>query len=462
LARIDERPQPRIETSRGPVAAAITLGSLFAVLLIAFVAGTFVLRSTFGETRALRTTEIARAQLLSLQLDEETGIRGYVAARNPVFLQPYYAATAQFPAALARFEHAAVHAHVNDAAQRAAQLGAYNALWQREMAQPLLRNAAPADQTAIALRGKGIVDRYRRADETLRNEIGRDADLAEQRTTISLMTIALYLFLGILAIGIIIVLVSRAQQRLRLEYERNAAQLRATQLVADALQQALLPGTLPCDHTVCFDATYRPASEIAQVGGDWYDAIALEDGRFLFSLGDVAGHGIASAVVMSRVRQAILALATEEDDPARLLRQTNRALHLQGADMMVTAICGFYDPRTRTITYATAGHPAPIIWSQAHGARLLPRGGMALGVDDEMPLETFTHPIEPGTLLVLYTDGLLEYARDFEAGEKRLLAVVDAMGSSLDHRPASEIATRALAGARAPDDIAVLTARFAT
>lgn len=139
---------------------------------------------------------------------------------------------------------------------------------------------------------------------------------------------------------------------------------------------------------VTLRGAYVCAEKETQVGGDWYDAFHLPDGRILFSIGDVAGHGIEAAVVMTYARQAIIAAAIDESDPAMVLERTNRAILLQDAKM-VTAICGFVDTTTFETVYSTAGHPAPILVGPGLGARYLPQSGVPLGVFTECDYQRY-------------------------------------------------------------------------
>ena len=131
--------------------------------------------------------------------------------------------------------------------------------------------------------------------------------------------------------------------------------------VAMTLQRAMLPAVLPEVAGLAFDAVYFPGATEAEIGGDWYDAIALPDGRVVVSIGDVTGRGLTAAVIMGRMRQAIETLATYESDPVRLLDAADSVLRRAHPDAIVTALVGVVDPGARTLAYATAGHPTPIV-----------------------------------------------------------------------------------------------------
>jgi anti-sigma regulatory factor (Ser/Thr protein kinase) len=210
------------------------------------------------------------------------------------------------------------------------------------------------------------------------------------------------------------------------------------------------------------DPTYVSAESDARVGGDWYDAFAMPDGRLAFSIGDVAGHGIAASLAVGKLRQAIYLVAQRNDDPAGVLAETNRILRMQEPGTFVTALVGFIDAAGTEMRYATAGHPSPMIAYRAEDpATSLPSGGPPLGVVEDLVLETHRVPIKPDTVVLLYTDGITEFARDAIAGEAVLRAILPTLvGNTSIARPASLIYDMALKGNAPPDDIAVLLMQF--
>lgn len=230
-----------------------------------------------------------------------------------------------------------------------------------------------------------------------------------------------------------------------------------TYRVADRLQRALLPDTLPRIPGAVFHAAYRPASDEAEVGGDWYDAFSLPDGRVAISVGDVAGHGLEAATVMGEVRQAIRTAAVEETSPADVLQHINGLINLRKGIGMVTAILGYYVPERRELTYALAGHPPPVLTIIDGFNGFLPGGGMPLGVEPEIKSDDWTITLPPRSCVVFYTDGMTEYSRDVLAGEQRLLeASVRACTDDPDN-PAIALQERIFDAAINRDDAATLT-----
>ncbi len=226
--------------------------------------------------------------------------------------------------------------------------------------------------------------------------------------------------------------------------------------VAETLQRALLPGTLPEIPGLRVHATYAPASPDAEIGGDWYDAFRLPDGRLAIVIGDVVGHGVDAAVVMGQVRHSIRAAALEHRAPAEVLGAVSDVLRLSYADeAMTTAVFGILDPIALTLTYATAAHPAPIVAVDGR-AHALATGGLPLGFLEAQPAPTWTVDLAPGSLVVLYTDGLVELTRDAVAGHAALLSAVEGELEAPSGDPAAALLQRLVGGRHAQDDIAVV------
>jgi GAF domain-containing protein/anti-sigma regulatory factor (Ser/Thr protein kinase) len=238
----------------------------------------------------------------------------------------------------------------------------------------------------------------------------------------------------------------------------RAAQYEREHHVAETLQHALLPQTLPELPGLSLRAAYRAGGQL-EVGGDWYDAFVLPDGRVFVAIGDVVGRGLDAAVVMGQVRQAIRAVALTGEGPAAILEQAGIVLSLaHGTDGMATAIVGIIDQDHGSFTYSSAGHPPPLI---AGGGRIdrLASGGPPLGVVAQVAYRELTVPLPLGGLLVLYTDGLIESLRDAARADDTLLDAIAAEMAepSADH--AAAILGRAAAAQPLVDDLAIVTLR---
>jgi serine phosphatase RsbU (regulator of sigma subunit)/anti-sigma regulatory factor (Ser/Thr protein kinase) len=235
----------------------------------------------------------------------------------------------------------------------------------------------------------------------------------------------------------------------------HAAMLREHR-VADRFQRALLPEVLPKQPEFHFSAAYRPASEEADVGGDWYDAFPLPDGRTAISVGDVAGHGIDAAVIMGEVRQAMRMAAIGSESPSAVLDYVNSAIRLRESIGMVTAIFGTYDPVTSLLTYAASGHPPPILALPNSIPRRLPTGGLPLGCAPRVEAITWQFTVPQDARVVFYTDGLIENERDLIAGEELLLSAIAELSGTDREKTAEAVQERVFGGKSNRDDAAVL------
>jgi PAS domain S-box-containing protein len=248
------------------------------------------------------------------------------------------------------------------------------------------------------------------------------------------------------------------EDRKRTEAEIMSAYEREHRIAA-TLQRAFLAHDMPDIDGLTFDAIYRPAEREAEVGGDWYDAIALDDGRVVISIGDVAGHGLDAAVVMGNVRQAIRVVAqVVESDPVAILDAVDRTVRRESPETMVTAFVGIIDPGLATLAFASAGHPPPLLYADGAISQLLARG-LPLGLRKTGVGRSETIALPRSGLLMLYTDGLLESTRNIETGERRLREALAAANRDNAAHPAKFVQERVLFdGAR--DDVAVLTVAF--
>ncbi|MGD0050630.1 MAG: PP2C family protein-serine/threonine phosphatase [Vulcanimicrobiaceae bacterium] len=249
--------------------------------------------------------------------------------------------------------------------------------------------------------------------------------------------------------------------------ERLRLELAAKQATVDALMEGFHIVGFPRVAGLAFDVLYRPAATIEQLGGDWYDIFTLPDGRVAFSLGDVCGRGLGAAVKMGQARQAIKVAASlqiHDPMPIAVLDQTNKVIFLNNNHVeFTTAIYGVIDTAARTVTYASAGHHPPILAKAGEQPTILPNHGFPLGVELNLPdlIREHAFTYESGSLLVLYTDGLVEFSHDVTVGEARLLkAARDAVSAKAQH-PAQFIVESVLQEEpQHPDDVAVMTILF--
>ncbi len=226
--------------------------------------------------------------------------------------------------------------------------------------------------------------------------------------------------------------------------------------VAQRFQKAALPRALPRVPGLTFSSFYRPGMDEAQVGGDWYDAFTLADGRVLFTIGDVCGSGLDAAVAMASVRQVFRGVAQVNPEPTMLLDAADRTLQAENPDSLVTAFVGLFDPITSQVTFSSAGHPRPLLRLADGTIQELRAEGAPLGFPFAVPRSTGIVDMPVGSLLVLFTDGLTEATRDPIEGEA---LVRKALGDE-EVRSAPNVALAmhdAVIHGSSPDDVAVLT-----
>lgn len=242
--------------------------------------------------------------------------------------------------------------------------------------------------------------------------------------------------------------------RTALAYQ-NALHFARESRVADTLQRASLPSELPQLPGLRINATYVPGATESEIGGDWYDAFLLPDGKVGFTIGDVAGKGLRAAVSMGVVRQALRYATLDGLSPSTVLRRVNRHLYLEGTGM-VTAVIATLDLATDRLVYAAAGHPAAFVALASGGVERITTTGLPLGLFSQNTYTEVERQLETGDLLVLYTDGLVENERDIETGERDLEAAVAAESRNTSPNPALAILHRMIAGTP-KDDVAILT-----
>jgi PAS domain S-box-containing protein len=237
----------------------------------------------------------------------------------------------------------------------------------------------------------------------------------------------------------------------------NAHAYERTFRIAAELQGASLPALLPAAANIQLSAEYRPATDEAAIGGDWYDAFLLQDGRLVMTIGDVTGHGLEAAIWMTKMRQAMQAAAMLAPDPRVMLEVANRTL-LRERDVFATALAAIYDGPSRTMAIASAGHPGPTIARQTGAIEEVDCPGVLLGVSDNNVYGLQTIVLNPGDLVVFYTDGLVEAERDIRRGLERLREALRREDVKNAEDPALGIFEAVLAGLPIRDDVAILTA----
>jgi hypothetical protein len=184
--------------------------------------------------------------------------------------------------------------------------------------------------------------------------------------------------------------------------------------LAVRLQQAITPRSAQPVEAAGLDvaARYRPAGAGNLVSGDWYDTVMLPTGQVLLAVGDIAGHGIDAVTGMVALRNCLRGLAITGAGPAALLGWLNSvACHLTDG-IIGTAICGLYDPVSRNLRWARAGHLPPVLVRGGGAAELPLAQGILLGADPDASYQEVTTSLRSGDTLLLFTDGLIERRGD--------------------------------------------------
>ncbi|HEY3735359.1 MAG TPA: SpoIIE family protein phosphatase [Streptosporangiaceae bacterium] len=243
----------------------------------------------------------------------------------------------------------------------------------------------------------------------------------------------------------------------------NARRFSRERATALTLQRSLLPTGLSAPSSVEVRHRYLPGSKLMEIGGDWYESIALPGARVALVIGDVAGHGVHAAVTMGRLRAAIHTLAGLELAPADALQQLDELMQTLGVREPHFATCAYavFDAVSGSCEVASAGHLLPLLVRPDGSSEYLdvpPAPPLGIGGG---PIESREFKIEDGSLFVLYTDGLVENrGQDIDDGLTRLRKI---FGPESAARPLEDLCKATLAGVYADhqrDDIAVLMARL--
>jgi phosphoserine phosphatase RsbU/P len=189
------------------------------------------------------------------------------------------------------------------------------------------------------------------------------------------------------------------------ERERQRVELET----ARRIQSSILPELPPQLHGVEISHAYLPASE---VGGDFYDVLALEDGRLALAVGDVAGHGVSSGLVMSMAKSALAVQVTFDPDVNHVFRTLNRTVFQTARKRLLATLCyAVLDPVRRELLYASAGHLFPYRIDRRGRVDALESIAYPLGVRDDLEVLSQKAQLEPGDTLFLFSDGIVEARR---------------------------------------------------
>ncbi|KUO15602.1 PP2C family protein-serine/threonine phosphatase [Streptomyces dysideae] len=257
----------------------------------------------------------------------------------------------------------------------------------------------------------------------------------------------------------------RAVSETRDSLQRHQDRAQTEHRLAVELQEAVLPpwrGSLRLPHrgpeTLDLAAHCLPSSTRALIGGDWYDALELSDGDTLLSVGDLTGHGVAVTSGMATLLGAVRGMAMAGTRPGQLLSLLNQLLDATVQPALGSAVCCRYRPETRTLTWAQAGHPAPLLFRDGTGRRLNAPDGVLLGATTGASYEQAEETLEVGDLLLLHTDGLVPRGGGSEAVHP-LLGLAPRFGAACTAQDCVRLVVEEFGETERADDACVLVAR---
>jgi serine phosphatase RsbU (regulator of sigma subunit)/integral membrane sensor domain MASE1/anti-sigma regulatory factor (Ser/Thr protein kinase) len=229
--------------------------------------------------------------------------------------------------------------------------------------------------------------------------------------------------------------------------------------IAETLQRSLLPQRLPELPGLEVAARYLPAGAGPDVGGDWYDCVPLRDDSVALVMGDVVGRGVTAAALVGKLRNALLAYALDGHPAPEVAARLNRFMFEAGERPMATLLYAVYRPRAHTVEIVSAGHPPPLTRRAGTVSELKVVPSVPLGAFSDTRFESVTVPLERGSMLVLYTDGLVDRRRvRIDEGIGVLASVLAAADGSAD-RACEDVVARLVGDGGATDDVAVLILR---
>ncbi|MFJ6982868.1 MULTISPECIES: SpoIIE family protein phosphatase [unclassified Streptomyces] len=230
--------------------------------------------------------------------------------------------------------------------------------------------------------------------------------------------------------------------------------------LAHGLQAALLPHSLPSLPGIEATARYLPATRGMEIGGDFYDLIAARPLPAAV-IGDVQGHNVTAAGLMGQIRTAVRAYTTVGQEPAEVMRSTNRLLIDLGSELFASCLYLRLDPARGRAVMARAGHPPPLLRRPDGQVRVLDlAGGPLLGIDGRAAYTTTEVELTPGCVLALYTDGLIETPGvDIEESVTELGRRLAAAGDLPPERLADDLVGHVAAAEERIDDVALLLIR---
>ncbi|MCB0872659.1 MAG: SpoIIE family protein phosphatase [Thermoleophilia bacterium] len=512
-------PRRGIRSLRGTLSRQVTaLGVVLAMLITVAVAGMVVTARNYRDVAQLTLSrQDAANQVLTDLLNAETGNRGYTLTGRGDYRSPYTEALHRYPADIAR-----LRALVNDDTELLAaveELDRRARLWFREARTLIALRRQGLTDAAVARFNRGEAkrrsDAFRAQHSLLVAELDQESATAlvetDRRrdltlyavTAVALLALAVVAFTArrlwrrvggpvrLLSQGMASVARGRPTEVVRSsDAVRELAELtdgfnlmqrqvfqqrdavaaavrreavqRTERRMWETVQEGLLPSRLPVIPGHRLVARYRPAERALLIGGDFYDAEVLPDGRLAMIVGDMAGHGAPAAAQAAGLRFGWRTMVAVDPDPERVLSALNAQMsraELRSEGLFATVIYALVDPDGAAI-FACAGHPPPVLLTATGCHMIEPDGvGPVLGVMDEATWPTTWFTLRPGSTLVLFTDGLIEARAGEELfGVERVVeALAEERASAVEMRLVRTMArSRRFGGGALRDDVVVM------
>ncbi len=249
---------------------------------------------------------------------------------------------------------------------------------------------------------------------------------------------------------------ARALDRIAAENRRLYSEQRG---IAQTLQHALLPESLPDPPGLRASSRFVPGVSGVEVGGDWFDLRELEDGSVLLVVGDVSGQGVRAATTMASLRHAVLAYAARGDEPAELLTALARHIARERHDYFATVLCARIDVAGHRVVAASAGHLPPLVIDGGSAAYVAIAVGPPIGAGEPSEYEPTSFTVPAQATLLGYTDGLIERRGEvLDEGLERLRAAAASPSDSVEELVSRLV--RELSAGDHDDDTAVLAVRW--
>lgn len=442
------------------VVAACAIAVAVGVALL--LSNTIKLRHSADATIRFNAYLVSVIDVERLVLDAETGLRGYVITRRPLFLQPLRAAQARLPQATAVLRQAAAHDHsfLPEAQALDRASNAYLSSYVPRVLSMAVRDAPRARSFATTLAGKRQVDHIRALTASLESMVTTRQDARQRAARDSATGAVTEAIVVLVLLTILTVLLGLVLGRLAAARELARKRSESTTRI---LQQSLLPRETPVIPGCELAVRFAPAGTGDLVGGDFYDVFAVTPDRWAVVLGDVCGKDAEAASVTAMARWTLRSLVGHCVPPVEALRFLNQAMLRQDLGSRFITIVYLLvapEPDQLRVSVACAGHPPPVFVPETGEPSAVRAQGNLLGVWPDISLQACEVHLAHGDSLVAYTDGVTDQGPQSQPLSPSGILRHRPPGTSAERLATLlEDSTHRLPGPQR-DDIAILVLRF--